>query len=123
MPGGAVCGSPDVYPLIWGGDGSVPLMQARLAQQQKCQHGQDGNREHFFMKLFKPSLFAALPKEARNETHPGNSVRGPGRGRLFPPRALFWGQHLWGCAVFAVAGEENVPGTRWLGKKDAASSS
>lgn len=123
MPGGAVCGSPDVYPLIWGGDGNVPLMQARLARQQKCQHEQDGNRENFFMKLSKPSLFAALPKEPRNETPPGNSVRGPGRGRLFPPRALLWGQHLRERAVFAVAGEEDVTGTRWPGKKDAASSS
>lgn len=35
----------------------------------------------------------------------------------------FRGQHLWESAGFSVAGEENITGTRWLEKGDAASSS
>lgn len=63
VPGGVVCGSPEVHPLIWGGNENFPLMRLWLVQPQECQREQDVNIEFFSMNIFKNSHFAALPKK------------------------------------------------------------
>lgn len=65
VPGGAVCGSSGVYPLIQGGSENSPLMPACLLQQQKCQPRAGCESRNFLLNFFKTSHFAAVPP--RNE--------------------------------------------------------